>query len=143
MSGHWLAPEINLRISSRGGDVFDGIAICNALRTHPSRVVATVDSLAASIASVIAQAADHRITVSGSQMMIHEAFGLALGGADEVVKPQTQPSSASAGGRTSAESLAEWTKLLAASMEIDSGEFVDAGLTDWKKRFVASLEIIT
>ncbi len=78
------APEIALHISSRGGDIFDGIAIYNALRTHPSRVVATVDSLAASIASGIAQAGDHRVMLTGSQMMIHEAWGLARGGAEHM-----------------------------------------------------------
>ena len=73
------APEIRVHISSRGGDVFDGIAIFNALRTHEARITIQVDALAASVASVIAQAGDERIMVTGSQMMIHDAFGLAAG----------------------------------------------------------------
>ena len=48
------AQNITVRMSSPGGDVFDGIAIGNALATHPARVTVQVDSLAASIASVIA-----------------------------------------------------------------------------------------
>jgi ATP-dependent protease ClpP protease subunit len=75
------ADEIEVQISSLGGDVFDGIAIYNALRAHPATITTRVDSMAASIASVIAQAGDHRIMLTGSQMMIHEAAGLAIGNA--------------------------------------------------------------
>lgn len=73
------APEIRVEINSPGGDVFDGIAIYNALRTHPAKVTTRVDGIAASIASVIAQAGDHRIMVQSSQMMIHNAWGMTVG----------------------------------------------------------------
>ena len=73
------ADEIRVEINSPGGDVFDGIAIYNALRLHPAKVTTRVDGLAASIASVIAQAGDHRIMVDSSQMMIHNAWGLTVG----------------------------------------------------------------
>ena len=78
------APSIKLHLSSLGGDVFDGIAIYNSLRAHPARVTVQVDSMAASIASVIAQAGDERTMMTGSQMMIHEAWGLAVGGAGDL-----------------------------------------------------------
>ncbi len=78
------APEIRVHMSSRGGDVFDGVAIFNALRTHEARITIQVDSLAASVASVIAQAGDERIMVTGSQMMIHDAWGLAVGNAEDM-----------------------------------------------------------
>lgn len=77
---------INLYVSSIGGDVFDGIAIYNTLRTHEARVVAQVDSMAASIASVIVQAGDTRRMVTGSQMMIHRASSLAWGTAEDMAK---------------------------------------------------------
>jgi ATP-dependent protease ClpP protease subunit len=73
------APDISVRINSMGGSVFDGIAIYNALRSHPAHITTQVDSMAASIASVIAQAGDHRVMVEASEMMIHEATGIALG----------------------------------------------------------------
>jgi len=73
------APVIRVEINSPGGNVFDGIAIYNALRTHPARIVTRVDGIAASIASVIAQAGDHRIMVDSSQMMIHNAWGMVVG----------------------------------------------------------------
>ena len=78
------APEILVHLSSRGGDVFDGVAVFNALRTHEARITIQVDSLAASIASVIAQAGDERTMVTGSQMMIHDAWGLAVGNAEDM-----------------------------------------------------------
>ncbi len=78
------APEILVHLSSRGGDVFDGVAIFNALRTHPARIVIQVDSMAASVASVIAQAGDERIMITGSQMMIHDAWALVVGDAEDL-----------------------------------------------------------
>jgi ATP-dependent Clp protease, protease subunit len=80
------APTINVRINSPGGDVFDGLAIYNALKRHPSRVVAHVDGLAASIASVIALAADEVQIAQGAFFMIHNAWGMAVGDAGEMRK---------------------------------------------------------
>ncbi|MGE3448678.1 MAG: head maturation protease, ClpP-related [Microbacteriaceae bacterium] len=79
------ASNVTLRLNSPGGDVFDGIAIYNSIRSHPARFTAKVDSLAASIASVILQAADHRVMVSHSQAMIHDAVGAFIGNAEEMV----------------------------------------------------------
>jgi len=80
------AAEIEVQIWSLGGDVFEGIAIYNALRAHPARITTRVDSMAASIASVVAQAGDHRVMLSGSQMMIHEAWGFSVGTAVDMRK---------------------------------------------------------
>ncbi len=78
------APQIHVAINSPGGDVFDGIAIYNALRNHPATVTTRVDSLAASAASLIVQAGEHRTMFDSSQMMIHEAWGVAIGNASEM-----------------------------------------------------------
>lgn len=78
------AGELEVQINSPGGDVFDGLAIFNALRTHPARVTTRVDGIAASAASVIAQAGDHRVMVESAQMMIHEAWGIAIGPAADM-----------------------------------------------------------
>lgn len=76
------APEIRLSISSPGGDVFDGLAIHSALRSHRAKVTVQVDSLAASIASVIAMAGDRVIMGAHAQLMIHEAAGVTCGNAE-------------------------------------------------------------
>lgn len=71
--------NIDVRINSAGGDVFDGLAIYRLLVDHPARVVSYVDGMAASIASVIAMAGDEiRINAAGF-MMIHDAWGVAVG----------------------------------------------------------------
>jgi ATP-dependent protease ClpP protease subunit len=71
--------NIRVELNSPGGDVFDGIAIHNALRAHPAHITTRVDGLAASIASVIAQAGDTRTMLPSAQLMIHNAWGLVVG----------------------------------------------------------------
>jgi len=74
---------LECHINSGGGDLFDGIAIFNALRSHKGRVTTVVDGLAASIASVIAQAGQDRVAAPGSMVMIHDASALCYGNAGE------------------------------------------------------------
>ncbi len=75
---------INLRINSPGGDVFQGLTIYRLLVDHPAKIVAHIDGLAASIASVIAMAAtDIRISEAGF-LMVHNAWGVAIGNAEEM-----------------------------------------------------------
>lgn len=75
---------IELHLNSVGGEVFDGIAIHNALAGHKATVNVIVDGIAASIASVIAMAGDSVAMNRGSQMMIHEASGLCMGNAADM-----------------------------------------------------------
>lgn len=78
------APNVRVRINSPGGSVFEGIAIANALRSHPANVVIQVDSLAASIASVVAMAGDRVEMAPNSMLMIHDASGLCIGNAADM-----------------------------------------------------------
>jgi ATP-dependent Clp endopeptidase proteolytic subunit ClpP len=78
------APEILVAINSPGGDVFESIAIYNALRAHSARITTRVDGLAASGASLIVQAGDRRLMMSSAQLMIHEPWGIAIGPASEI-----------------------------------------------------------
>jgi len=80
------AKTITLRVNSPGGDVFDGVAIYNALKRHPASVHAVVDGLAASSASFITQAADTVLMATGSTMMIHEPHGMTMGDAADHAK---------------------------------------------------------
>lgn len=76
--------NIDVRINSYGGDVFDGLAIYRQIVDHKARVVTHVDGVAASIASVIAMAGDEiRISESGF-LMVHAAWAVALGNADDL-----------------------------------------------------------
>lgn len=77
---------INLYVNSPGGSVFEGIAIHNILKRHSARIVAHVDALAASIASVIIMAADEIRMPGNSMLMIHNAWTFAIGNATELRK---------------------------------------------------------
>ena len=78
------APNLRVRINSPGGSVFEGVAIANALRSHPANVVIQVDSVAASIASVIAVSGDRVEMAPNSMLMIHDASGVCLGNASDM-----------------------------------------------------------
>lgn len=64
---------LDVHINSGGGNVDDGIAIANAVRSYQGRKRTVVDGVAASIASIIMQAGDERIMQPGAMMMIHDA----------------------------------------------------------------------
>lgn len=80
------APTLKLHVNSPGGSVDDGIAIYNALMSHPAKVEVYVDALAASIATVIAMAGEKRVMAPHSRMMIHEAMALGMGYAGDFEK---------------------------------------------------------
>lgn len=65
---------INLYINSPGGSVADGLAIASMLKRNKAQVVAQVDGLACSIASVIACSADKVVMGKNCMMMIHNAL---------------------------------------------------------------------
>jgi ATP-dependent Clp protease, protease subunit len=75
-----------VRINSPGGSVDDGIAIYGALKRYKGGVDTVVDSLAASIASIIALAGENRRTAKGGRWMIHRAMTIAIGNRDEMSK---------------------------------------------------------
>lgn len=129
------ANEIEVQINSPGGDVFDGIAIYNSLRTHPAKVTTRVDGIAASAASVIAQAGDHRVMVQAGQMMIHEAWGVAYGPADEVrdfadLLDQQNDIIAGIYAQRSGGDQDELRQLMAATTWLTDQGAVDLGLAD-------------
>jgi ATP-dependent protease ClpP protease subunit len=74
-----ISGDLEVHINSAGGDVFDGIAIFNTLAARSGNVVTVVDGIAASIASVIAQAGRTRVIAPGAMMMIHDGLAGCLG----------------------------------------------------------------
>ncbi len=68
--------HIDLHINSPGGDVFEGIAIFNALKNHGAAITVYVDGVAASMASLIAMAGDTVIMPENAFMMIHKPWGI-------------------------------------------------------------------
>jgi ATP-dependent protease ClpP protease subunit len=78
--------DIQLHLNSPGGEVFEGIAILNALRNHPAKVTAVVDGLAASAASFIAAGVDELVMGQNTSLMIHDAWGIAIGPEEDMLK---------------------------------------------------------
>lgn len=75
---------INLRINSPGGSITEGIAIHSILKRQTAKVIAHVDGIAASMASVVAMAADEIVMAEGSYMMIHNPLGAVAGEAGDM-----------------------------------------------------------
>lgn len=80
------APVIHLRINSPGGSVFAARAMEQALREHKSRIVAHVDGYSASAASFLMMAADEIVMAKGAMVMIHKAWTLTFGNADDLLQ---------------------------------------------------------
>lgn len=78
--------SIRARINSPGGDVFEGVAIGNLLRSSGKPVAVIVDGVAASAASVIAMAGDTISMGQGAMMMIHNAWTITAGDAGSLRK---------------------------------------------------------
>ena len=128
-------PSIRVEINSPGGDVFDGIAIYNALRAHPAEVETRVDGVAASIASVIAQAGDRRVVMGAGQVMVHNAWGVTIGDAgehDEMADLLRQQDEVIAGiyARRSGRDIDNFRQLMAAETWLTAEQAVAEGLAD-------------
>ena len=67
--------DLELRLNSPGGSVFDAVAIYNALQRHDGKVTVTIDGIAASAASYIAMAGDEIVMPENAFLMIHDRPG--------------------------------------------------------------------
>lgn len=129
------ASNILLRVNSPGGQVYEGIAIANALRSHPASVTVQVDGIAASIASVIAMAGDRVRMMPNAMIMVHDASGLTVGNAadhrdtadllDKISGNIADAYAARAGGTRE-----EWRQVMVAETWYTAEEAVAAGLAD-------------
>ncbi|SFY52053.1 head maturation protease, ClpP-related [Streptomyces sp. F-1] len=129
------APNLRVRINSPGGSVFEGIAIANALRSHPANVTVQVDGIAASIASVIAMSGDRIEMAPNTMLMIHDASGVCMGNADDMqemaelldlISDNIADAYAARAGGT----RAEWRDRMRAETWYLPEDAVDAGLAD-------------
>lgn len=77
--------DLEVHINSPGGEVFESMAIRNLLVQHEGEVKIIIDGLAASGASLIATAG-YVVMFKSSMQMIHKAWGLAIGNADDMLK---------------------------------------------------------
>ena len=131
-----ISGDVTVRISSGGGDVYEGIDIMQALKNHDGEVTVIVESLAASAASFIAVGGADRVLMrESSELMIHRAWTLAEGNADEVRKTLSDLErqdnklaaiyAAKAGGE-----IQDWLDAMSAETWYTAEEAVAAGLAD-------------
>lgn len=128
--------SIDVHLNSPGGEVFDGIAIYNALKNRQG-VSVYIDGIAASIASVIAMGADmgHLFIESTGSMMIHDGFAMAAGNAAELTTLAQQLDSVSdtiAGiyAYRTGRSAQQWRADMQKETWYTGQQAVDAGLAD-------------
>jgi len=126
---------LDVHINSYGGDVGQGIAIGNTIRSYKGFKRTVVDGMAASIASVIAQAGDERVVEPGSMTFVHDAWGGCTGNAADMAKTAADLNKHSdnlaeiyasrAGGTTQ-----HWRDVMQAETWYTAEEAVAAGLAD-------------
>ena len=78
--------EVLVAFNTIGGDLFEGLAIHNALNRLGERCTARVDALAASAGSVAACGAHRLVMASNAMLMIHNPWTWAGGDADDFRK---------------------------------------------------------
>lgn len=131
-----ISGDVTVRISSGGGDVFEGIDIMTALKNHDGEVTVIVESLAASAASFIAVGGADRVLMRpSSEMMVHRAWSLVEGNADDARKAlgdlerQDNKLAAIYAGKAGGE-IQDWLDAMSAETWYTAEEAVAAGLAD-------------
>jgi len=129
--------DLDVHVNSPGGDVFDAIAIYNSLKARRGTVAITIDGLAASAASFIAQAASPGMLEMApfSTMMIHDGFAAGIGNAADMRDLADQLDSASDNiaaiyAERSGKSADYWRAKMKATTWYKDSEAVADGLAD-------------
>jgi ATP-dependent Clp protease protease subunit len=133
-----LTGDVHLRINSPGGSVFAARAMAQAMREHDGQVIAHVDGVAASAATFITSGADRTIMAPGAMLMVHKAWSLAFGNADDFLATaslldkidgtiaETYAAAATARGVEPA----DFAALMAAETWLTGAEAIELGLAD-------------
>ena len=129
------AKDITLYINSPGGNVFDGLAIYNALRQKGAKVTCKVLGVAASAASLIAMAGDKIVMPENTFMMVHNPMGGVYGNADDMreiadVLDKISASLVATYVARTGQDEAKVVELLAAETFMTAAEAVELGFAD-------------
>lgn len=127
--------DLTVRINSPGGDVYEGIAILNALRGRAGKVTTVIDGLAASIASVIAMAGTEIVMMPNSEMMVHDPWMLTIGDAEDMQTAadnlgRIADNLASIYAERTGGTAEEWRAIMRAETWYTAAEAVEAGLAN-------------
>jgi len=131
-----ISGPVTLRLNSPGGSVFGAQAMVAAMRAHPAPITAQIDSLAASAASVIAAECAECVMAPGSMLMIHKAWGMTVGNADDheqvagLLSKIDGQIAATYARRAGDDDADKYLAMMAAETWFDADEAVAAGLAD-------------
>lgn len=126
---------VTLRINSPGGSVFGAQAMVAAMRAHGAPITAQIDSLAASAASVIASECAECVMAPGSMLMIHKAWGMTIGNADDMrqtsqLLDKIDGQIADTYARRTGKDRESMLAMMTAETWFDAAEAVELGLAD-------------
>ena len=130
--------DVTVRINSPGGDAWEGSSIFQALverRNSGDKILAVVDGLAASAASVVMMAAEDIRVGNLAHVMIHQNHGLLYGTSEDFVAKaeflaKADKELSALYGKRMNKSAAATLKLLQQETWYTSSEAVTAGLAD-------------
>lgn len=127
---------VTVRINSGGGDVYEGIAILNALRGYAGEVTAVIESIAASAASFIAVGIGGKVIARpNAELMIHRAWTFADGNSEDIARTisdlerQDVKIAGIYAGKAGGE-LDDWLALMSAETWYTAEEAQASGLVD-------------
>ena len=127
--------DVTIHLDSPGGSVTDGLAIYNAIVNYAGVTTVHIDTLCASIATVVACAADKVVINSNGKYMIHRAWTVAMGNCSdfrsmaEIMEMMdmdiAEPYAMKAGG-----SVEDWLNKMDKETWYDAESALEAGLVD-------------
>jgi len=129
-----MTGDVVVRLNTPGGDVFAGVAMANAVRSYPGKVTVQVDGYAASAGSLRVAAADEAEIAPGGMVMIHKAWTIALGNADDMMATagllEKIDGELAGAYREKAGDKEDWEALMKAETWFTADEAVTIGLVD-------------
>ncbi len=127
--------DLVVHINSGGGDIFEGVAIHNAIKNFAGDVTARIDGVAASAASFVAMAADTIIIEPNASMMVHDGWALCVGNAADMretadLLDMVSDQIAEMYAKRSGDTAEQWREKMATDTWFNAQEAVAAGLAD-------------
>lgn len=129
---------VAIRMNCPGGDVFGAKAMAQAMREYSGEITVHVDGYAASAATFLTSVADKTVVAPGAMLMIHKAWTIELGNADDFRATAelldkidgTIADTYEAAATRRGKDLADFAQLMKAETWLTADEAIELGLAD-------------